>query len=92
MANPAGTETVVEAKKRAKETPTQPEREHSAIEVSPKSPCDAIPLGRCPSYQQNPKIAQEMKKLRILHILNVPPSRPKTNVMFDPNFTSFRAY
>ena len=55
MANPAITETVEEAKKRTKKTPTQPEREHPAIEVSPKLPCGAISLGRRPSYQRNPK-------------------------------------
>ena len=54
MADPAGTETVEEAKKRRKDTTTQPEREHPAIEVSPKSP-GAISLGRRPSYQRNPK-------------------------------------
>ena len=48
MADPAGTETVEEAKKRKKDTPTQPEREHPAIELSPKSPCGAISLGRRP--------------------------------------------
>ena len=55
MADSAGTETVEEAKTRTKNTPTQPERERPAIEVSPKSPCDVISLGRRPSYQQNPK-------------------------------------
>ena len=55
MANLAGTETVGEVKKRRKDTPTQPEREHSAEEVSPKSPCGAISLGGRPSYQRNPK-------------------------------------
>ena len=49
MADPAGTETV-EAKKRTKNTPTQPQRENPAIEESPKSPCGAISLGRRPSY------------------------------------------
>ena len=39
----------------AKEPPTQPEREHTATEVSPKSPCCAISLGGRPSCQQNPK-------------------------------------
>ena len=53
MADPAGTETVEEAKKRTKNTATQPERERPAI--SPKSLCCAISLGRRPSYQQNPK-------------------------------------
>ena len=51
MADPAGTETVEEAKKRTKNTPTQPEREHPAMEVSVKLPS----LGRRPSYQLNPK-------------------------------------
>ena len=46
---------VKEAEKRTKNTPTQPERDHPAIEVSPKSPCGAISLGRRPSYQRNPK-------------------------------------
>ena len=55
MADPAGTETVEEAKKRTKSTPTQSEKEHHAIEVSPKLPCGAIFLGRRPSYQRNPK-------------------------------------
>ena len=36
-------------------TPTLPEREHTVTEVSPKSPCCAISLGRRPSCQQNPK-------------------------------------
>ena len=37
------------SKRNTKKKPTkhpQPEREHPAIEVSPKSPCGAIPLGR----------------------------------------------
>ena len=55
MADTAGTETVEEAKKRTKNTPTQSEREHPAIEVSPRSPCGAISLGRRPTYQRNPK-------------------------------------
>ena len=55
MADPAGTETVEEAKKRTKKTPTQPEREHPAIEVSPKSPRGAVSLGRRPSYHRNAK-------------------------------------
>ena len=55
MAVPVGTETVEEAKIRTKNTPTQPEREHPAIEVSPKSLCGAISLRRRPSYQRNPK-------------------------------------
>ena len=55
MTDSAGTETVEEAEKRRKDTPTQPEREHSAIEVSQKSPCGAISLGRRPSCQRNPK-------------------------------------
>ena len=46
---------VKEAKQRIKNTPTQREREHPVIEVSPKSPCGAISLGRRPSYQRNPK-------------------------------------
>ena len=41
---------VKEAEKRTKNTPTQPEREHPAIEVSPILPCGAISLGRRPSY------------------------------------------
>ena len=49
MADPEGTETVEEAKKRKKDTPTQPEREHPATEVFPKSPCSATSLGRRPS-------------------------------------------
>ena len=48
MADPAGTE-IVEAKKRKKETPIQPEREHPATEDSLKSPCGSIYLGRRPS-------------------------------------------
>ena len=55
MAHPAGTETVEEAQKRTKNTPTQAEGEHPAIEVSPKTPCGAISLGRRPSYQRNTK-------------------------------------
>ena len=55
MADPAGTETVEKVEKRKKDTPTQPESEHPAIELSPKSPCGAISLGRRPSYPRNPK-------------------------------------
>ena len=55
MADPAGTENRKRSKKRTKNTSTQPEREHPAIEVSPKSPCGAISLGRRPSDQRNPK-------------------------------------
>ena len=65
--------------KETSHTPTQPEREHPPVEVSPKSPCGAISLGRRPSYQRNPKMAQKMKKLRSLHILHEPPSRSKTS-------------
>ena len=39
----------------ANQPPTQPEREHTVTEVSPKSPCCVISLGRRPSCQQNPK-------------------------------------
>ena len=70
---------MMEKRKETPHTPTQPEREHPAVEVSPNSPCGAISLGRCPSYQRNPKMAQKMKKLRSLHILHVPPSKSKTN-------------
>ena len=42
-------------KKRTKNTPNQPVREHPAIELSPKSLCGAISLGRHPSYQRNSK-------------------------------------
>ena len=42
-------------KNSAKRPPTQPERERTAIEVSPKLPCCAISLRRRPSCQQNPK-------------------------------------
>ena len=35
---------VEEAEKRTQNTPTQSEREHPTVEVSPKSPCGAIPL------------------------------------------------
>ena len=62
MADPAGTETVQEVKKRKKDTTTQPEGEHPAIEVSPKSPCGAISLGRRPSYQRNPENGQKDEK------------------------------
>ena len=56
MADPAGTENRKRRRKTHKQlTPTQPERENPAIEVSPKSPCGAISLGRRPSYQRNPK-------------------------------------
>ena len=34
---------------------TKKSREHPATEVSPKSPCSAISLGRRPSYQRNPE-------------------------------------
>ena len=76
MADPAGTKTV-EAKKQ-KDTPTQPEREHPAIEVSPKSPCGAVSLGRRPSYQRNPKNGPRDEE-RSLHILHVPLSMSKTS-------------
>ena len=39
----------------ANQPPTLPEREHTVTEVSPKSPCCVISLGRRPSCQQNPK-------------------------------------
>ena len=39
----------------ANQPPTRPEREHTVTEVSPKSPCCVISLGRRPSCQQNPK-------------------------------------
>ena len=50
MADPAGTETVEETKKRKRDKPTLPEREHPAKTLSPRSPCGAISLGRRPSY------------------------------------------
>ena len=68
MADPTGTETVEEAKKRGKDTPTQPEREHFTTEVSPKSPCGSISLGRRPSRTR--RMVQKMKKLRSLHSLH----------------------
>ena len=47
---------VKEAKKTHKRPPpTQPEIEHPAKKISPESQCDAISLGRRPSYQGNPK-------------------------------------
>ena len=46
----AGTENRKGIQKKTKNTPhPQPEREHPAIKVSPKTPCGAIPLGRRPS-------------------------------------------
>ena len=65
MADPTGTETVEEAKKRGKDTPTQPEREHFTTEVSP---CGSISLGRHPSRTR--RMVQKMKKLRSLHSLH----------------------
>ena len=73
MADLTGTENKKDDKKEEKDhhtPPTQPERGHPAVEVSPKLSCGAISLGRHPSYQRNPKMAQKM---------NVPPSRSKTS-------------
>ena len=72
---------VEEAEKRTKKhhPHTQPEREHPAIEVSPKSPCGAIPSEDVPATSRTRRMAQEMEKLRSLHILHVPPSRSKTS-------------
>ena len=79
MADLAATETVEEAKKRRKDTPTQPEREHPAIEVSLKSRVVPSPSNDVPATSETRRLAQEMKKLRSLHILHVPPSRSKTS-------------
>ena len=46
---------IVREAKNAQKTPLPSPREYPALEVSPKSPCGAIPLGRHPSYQQSPK-------------------------------------
>ena len=54
-ADPPGTGNRERSRKTHKNTPTQAERGHPAIEVSPQSPCGAISLGTRPSYQQNPK-------------------------------------
>ena len=66
MADPADTENRKRSRKTHKNTPpTQSEREHPAIEVSPKSPRGAISLGKRPSYQRNPKYGpkdEETKK------------------------------
>ena len=54
MDEPAGTENRKRSKTTHKKHP-QPESEHPVIEVSPKSPCGAISLGRRRSYKRNPK-------------------------------------
>ena len=79
MADPAGTETVEEEKERTKNTPTQPEREHPAIEVSPNCRVVPSPSEDVPATSRTRRMAQEMKKLRSLHTLHVPASRSKTS-------------
>ena len=70
---------MMEKRKKTLHTPHPARERHSAVDVSPKLPYGAISLGRHPSYQRNPKMAQKMKKLRSLHSLHVPPSRSKTS-------------
>ena len=74
MADPAGTKNRRRCRKTHKITPTQPQREQPALEVSPKSPSEDVP-----ATSRTRKMAQKMKKLRSLHILHVPPSRSKTS-------------
>ena len=49
MVDLAGKQIRKEIQKNQKHHHPQPVRDHPAIEVSPKLPCDAIPLGRRPS-------------------------------------------
>ena len=56
----------------------QPERDHPDIEVSPKLPCGTDPSQDVPANNKTRRMAQEIKKLRSLHILHVPPRKSKT--------------
>ena len=55
---------IVEAKKRTQKPPIQPEREHPALEVSPKSRVLLLPSEDVPATSRTRRMAQEMKKLR----------------------------
>ena len=72
MADPAGTESVEETKKRKREnTPPKNYPRNRRVEPSPSEDVPATSGTR--------KMAQEMKKLRSLHILHVPVSRSETS-------------
>ena len=70
MAVPAGTETVEEVKKNAKKTPPPSPKEHHAIEVSRNRHVVPSPSEDVPATSGTRRMAQEMKKLRSLHILS----------------------
>ena len=74
----AGTENRKGIQKEPKTPHLLPDREHPAIEVSPKSPCGAFPLEDVPANSRTQKMAQKMKKVRCLHSLHVPPRECKT--------------
>ena len=77
MADPAGTENCKRSKKRTKNTPSPrentPPRKYPRNRRVVPSPSEDVPAA-----SRTRRMAKEMKKLRSLHILHVPPSRSKT--------------
>ena len=65
-------------KKNKKTSHTQPERDHTAIEVSPKSSSGAISSEDVPANSRTRKNGPKMKKHRSLHDLHVPPRKSMT--------------
>ena len=61
IADPAGTETVEEAKKRKTDTPTQPEREHPAKKMLRNRRVVPSPSKDVPATSETRRMAQEMK-------------------------------
>ena len=78
MADPAGTETVKEAKKRTKTPPPSP-RENTPPQKYPRNRrAVPSPLEDVPATSGTRRMVQKMKKLRSLHSLHVPSRNPKT--------------
>ena len=79
MADPAGTENRKRSRKTHKKTPPPSPRENTPPRKYPRnrrvvpSPSEDVPAA-----SRTRRMAKEMKKLRSLHILHVPPSRSKT--------------
>ena len=78
MADPAGTETLEEAKKRTKNTPPSPRENTPPLKYPRNRRAVPSPSEDVPANSRTRRMAQKMKKLRSLHSLHVPPRKPKT--------------
>ena len=80
MVDPSGTENRKKMQKNAQKTPPPSPRKNTPPKKYPRnrrvvpSPSEDVP-----ATSGTRKMAQNMKKLRSLHILHVPPTRSKTN-------------